>query len=346
LLEAAITDIVDADIPGALREVQRVALLIVGVVDVVGHDAGVLAGRHPERLVAPDEQRVVGVLPKRHRLHQGLGVNVHSEHLDPHRGKQVCAAAAAFRRGHGLHHPPHLQPLLAAAGSLDEVLGVGVDDVVHLVMQESRLAYGGGPAGEVVRVDAPGDRQGVEEAVAVVVDGVSVRGSPPDPGPALVHAHPSEGELAVRPVEENHDETTSRAVRWIGRQEGAHVEALRELTGLHRNRPRGVVGLWLLQSPVVRADLVVVAGLDRAGVAAPEVRDCRHGRERVDLLAGDGVDEPHLRGVGVCCGEPAVSSAEPVPATDGRGPSRVTSYVLPPESVKTVAAWVSEDEAV
>ena len=66
MLEAAIADIVDADIPGALRvvqAVQRVVLLIVRVVDVVGHDAGVLASRHPEHLVAPDEQRVVGVLP-------------------------------------------------------------------------------------------------------------------------------------------------------------------------------------------------------------------------------------------------------------------------------------------
>jgi hypothetical protein len=93
LLEAAIADIVGADIPRALRVVQHILLLIVHVVDVVRHDAGVLAGRHPERLVALDEQRVVGVLHKHHRLHQGL---------------QACVAAAAFRRGHRLQHPLHL----------------------------------------------------------------------------------------------------------------------------------------------------------------------------------------------------------------------------------------------
>ena len=43
---------------------------------------------------------------------------------------------------------------------------------MHLVLQEGRLANGGGPAGEVERVDAPGDRQRFEEAVAVVVDDV------------------------------------------------------------------------------------------------------------------------------------------------------------------------------
>ena len=82
-----------------------------------------------------------------------------------------CCCLPAWAR---LHHLPHLQPLLAAAGSLDEVFGVGVDVIVHLVLQEGRLANGGGPAGEVERVDAPGDRQGVEEAVAVVVDDVGV----------------------------------------------------------------------------------------------------------------------------------------------------------------------------
>lgn len=311
-MEAAVSYIVNTNVPWTLRRVECILLLVVGVVYVVGQSARTLGRRKEKRVVASDEQ---GTIAQVLGLDQLLRRDVHPVNFDGFRRPQLLVATSHRNSARAFHGPPYLDPA-AQPRRVEEVVGGPVHHP-HDLSAEYDLPLNRRPAVEVERVDRAVVAHGVEQrpAVTVVEEGAVaavrfVRRSL-YPGPVRV-ARPREGELAARPVDE-HDDAVATAGRRVGRDERPEVEEVGEVGP--------VQGLSMhMQRPVVRVNQVLV-GDDGAGVDVshePHLLDGAHRGEGLDPVSGDRVDERRILACSsAVTSHPYVGSAQPEIPQDG-----------------------------